>query len=169
MYIHFNTKSTCKLIVHVQVTTLPHPALNYHSSTYLFYHNTHLINYPCLTTHYQFFSPHSDNLAEQLYNASISSDSDTVLGLLRRGADPNSDWYERENSGYTPLMVACYYNRPLIARHLVQWGARTDTRTVDTNRTALHYACREKSIECVRVLLAHHSPTGEPGCVCSCV
>ena len=130
--------------------------------------NTHLINYPCLTAHHQFFSPHSDDLAYQLYNASIAGQDSRVLDLLTRGAPTDSDWYTRERSGLTPLMQACARNHLLTAEHLLKWGAAQDTRN-ENNNTALNFACACNATDCVRLLLAHNSPTGEPGCVCSCV
>ena len=94
-------------------------------------------------------------------------DSD-VLDLLTRGAPTdNSDWYTRVLSGQTPLMVACRFNDPLTAEHLLKWGAALDARDVNNN-TALHYACDGNAADCVRLLLAHNSPTGEPG-VCVAV
>ena len=84
-----------------------------------------------------------------------------MLALLARGADPDYD-------EYTALMAACVYNQPLTAEHLLKWGAALD-KSDDDNRTALHDACINNSMDCVRVLMDHNSPTGEPGCVCSCV
>ena len=130
--------------------------------------NTHLINYPCLTAHHQFFSPHSDHLAEQLYIASMQGQDSRVLDLLTSGVPTDGDWYTRKRSGRTPLMMACYHNHLLTAEHLLKWGAALDARNED-NWTALHYACVNYYADCVRLLLAHNSPTGEPGCVCSCV
>ncbi len=53
-------------------------------------------------------SPHSDNLAKQLYWASSDGRDQEVLELLQRGAPPNnSDYYTREQYGYTPLHRAC--------------------------------------------------------------
>ena len=75
--------------------------------------------------------------------------------------DPDSNFYTREHYGETPLMMACWYNHPLIAEHLLNWGAQVDAKTV-SNSTALHYACLYNSAECVKVLLAHNSSTGEP-------
>ena len=89
-----------------------------------------------------------------------------MLDLLARGADPNNDYYNREHSGLTPLMRACQFNQPLTAEHLLKWGAVVDKRN-ESNNTALHYACYHNCMGCVRVLMAHNSPTGEPGCVCS--
>ena len=65
-------------------------------------------------------------------------------------------------------MQACLYNQPLTAEHLLKWGAVVDKRG-DGNNTALHWACWDNYMDCVRVLMDHNSPTGEPGCVCSCV
>ena len=86
-----------------------------------------------------------------------------MLALLARGADPNKLTY-----GYTPLIGACWSNHPLTAEHLLKWGAVVDKRS-ESNYTALHYACYYNRMDCVRVLMDHNSPTGEPGCVCSCV
>ena len=69
--------------------------------------------------------------------------------------------------GSTPLMVACGYNYPLTAEQLLKWGARVELRGED-NLTALHWACNDNSMPCVRVLMSHNSPTGEPS-VCVAV
>ena len=104
-------------------------------------------------------------IAAQLYNASLNGKDRDVLDLLARGVDPDHSYYSRMHSGFTPLMGACYSNHPLMAEHLLKWGARTDVRTVNNN-TALHWACALKAGDCVGLLLAHNSPTGEPaGCV----
>ena len=83
---------------------------------------------------------------------------------MERGVDPNSDWYSRENKGLTPLIWACSNNHPITAKYLLQWGARVDTRD-EGNWIALHHACYFNNIDCVKVLLAHNSPTGEPDTV----
>ena len=62
------------------------------------------------------------------------------------------------------MMQACINKHPLTAEHLLKWGARTDTRNV-FNKTALHYVCDSNAADSVKLLLAHNSPTGEPGCV----
>ena len=88
-----------------------------------------------------------------------------MLALLAREADPNKLF-----GGSTPLIEACLSNQPLTAEHLLKWGAVVDKRSDDDNNdTALHWACWKNSMDCVRVLMDHNSPTGEPGCVCSCV
>ena len=121
-----------------------------------------------MTAHHQFFSPHSDDLAAQLWGASQWGRDSEVLDLLARGAPTDSDYYTRVRSGGTPLIAACYNNRPLTAEHLLKWGAKVEARD-ERNYTALHYACALNAPDCVRLLLAHNSPTGEPGCVCSYV
>ena len=112
------------------------------------------------------FSPHSDDLAEQLYHASEHGVDTLVLELLARGADPNhNEFYNRVHFGFTPLIVACQYNHPLTAEHLLRWGAAVDKRTTVSKNTAFHFACYHNRMECVRVLMTHNSPTGELGCV----
>ena len=64
-------------------------------------------------------------------------------------------------------MRACYSNQPLTAEQLLKWGARVELRD-GNNWTALHYACAGKSMPCVKLLMSHNSPTGEPS-VCVAV
>ena len=106
--------------------------------------------------HYYHSSLHSGNLAGQLHDASIGGRDTRVLDLLRRGTDPNY---------YYALHRACELNHPHTAVTLIQWGA--DLRRRYSGWTPLHCACRYNNMACVRVLLEHHPPTGEPGCVCS--
>ena len=117
-----------------------------------------------MTAHNQFFFPHSDDLARQLYYASADGQGSRVLDLLTRGAPTDGDWYTRVVNGQTPLMRACVNNHPHTAEHLLKWGAAVDARN-EYNYTALHYACANNAADCVRLLLAHNSLTGEPGCV----
>ena len=79
-----------------------------------------------------------------------------MLDLLRRGTDPN---------GYSQLHAASWTNHPHIAVTLIQWGADVRKKR-DDQWTPLHYACDRNHMACVKVLLEHNSPTGEPGCVC---
>ena len=57
-------------------------------------------------------------------------------------------------------MVACRYNHSLTAEGLIKWGAKVGTRT-EYNMTALHYACYNNKMDCVKVLMAYDCPTGE--------
>ncbi len=69
-------------------------------------------------------SPHSDNLAKQLFYASGSGRDQEVLELLQRGAPPNnSDYYTRERDGRTPLHMACVCNHFHSAELLIKFGA----------------------------------------------
>ena len=111
------------------------------------------------------FSPHRENLDCQLHDARQLSDAGNygrdqeVLDLLHRRVDPDI---------YLAQHWACYRNHPRSAELLIKWGASLSV--IDYNgRIALHWACRGNSMDCVRLLLSHNSPIGEPGCVCSCV
>ncbi len=108
-------------------------------------------------------SPHSDDLAEQLYLASRDGRDQEVLELLQRGVPPNSDYYTREHHGYTPLHIACAYNYLRSAELLIKFGAIV-AATHNYGRTPLHYACFHNSEATAQLLLEHHCPTGEPGC-----
>ncbi len=128
-------------------------------------------------------SPHSDNLAKQLYWASWNGPDREVLKLLQRGAPPNSDYYTREQHGYTPLHMACVDKYLRSAELLIKFGAIVTATTkylcsaellikfgaivaATTNNgwTPLHWACAYNSKATAKLLLEHHCPTGEPRC-----
>ncbi len=109
-------------------------------------------------------SPHSDNLAiaEQLYWASCNGHDQEVLELLQRGAPPNnSDYYTREQGGWTPLHRACCHNHLRSAELLIKFGAIV-TATDNYGRTPLYWACLFNYRAIAKLLLEHHCPTGEP-------
>ncbi len=109
-------------------------------------------------------SPHSDNLAKQLYWASRDGRDQEVLELLQRGAPPNnSDYYTREQRGDTPLHRACANNHLRSAELLIKFGAIV-AATDNNGWTPLHWACLYNSKDTAKLLLEHHCPTGEPGC-----
>ena len=109
-------------------------------------------------------SPHSDDLAEQLYLASSYGRDQEVLELLQRGVPPNSDYYTREYGGLTPLHRACANNHLRSAELLIKFGAIVAATDDIYGYTPLHYACLHNSEATAQLLLEHHCPTGEPGC-----
>ena len=109
-------------------------------------------------------SPHSDNLAKQLHQASNGGRDQEVLELLQFGAPPNSDYYTREKHGETPLHRACYYNNLHSAELLIKFGAIV-VATHNNGSTPLHQACVYNSRNTAKLLLEHHCPTGEPAWV----
>ena len=82
-----------------------------------------------------------------------------MLDLLHRGAHPDTS---------LALHVACNSNHPRTAELLIKWGASLG-HTNDYGLSLLFDACLGNSMDCVRLLMSHNSPKGEPGCVCSCV
>ncbi len=109
-------------------------------------------------------SPHSDDLAEQLYRASNGGRDQEVLELLQRGAPPtNSDCYTREQCECTPLHKACANNHLRSAKLLIKFGAIV-AATDNNGLTPLHWACSYNRKDTAKLLLEHHCPTGEPGC-----
>ncbi len=104
-------------------------------------------------------SPHSDNLAEQLYWASGGGRDQEVLKLLQRGAPPNSDYYTRVHNGDTPLHMACTINNIRSAELLIKFGAIVAAKAND-GWTPLHWACFFNSKATAKLLLEHHCPTG---------
>ena len=115
-----------------------------------------------------FISPYSDDLAKQLYYACASRASHyghdrEVLELLQRGVPPNnSDYYTREQRGYTPLHRACEL-LPRTADLLIKFGAIV-AATDNVGWTPLHYACNNNSKATAKLLMEHHCPTGERAC-----
>ncbi len=107
-------------------------------------------------------SPHSDDLAKQLFQASHYGRDQEVLELLQRGVPPNSDYYTREHDGYTPLHMACA-NHLRSAELLIKFGAIVAC-TDNNGWTPLHWACLHNRKDIAQLLLEHHCPTGEPGC-----
>ncbi len=108
-------------------------------------------------------SPHSDNLASKLYQASDNGRDQEVLELLQRGVPPNSDYYTRECGGYTALHMTCAYNHLCSAKLLIKFGAIV-AATTDVGWTPLHSACAYNRKDSAKLLLEHHHPTGESGC-----
>ncbi len=109
-------------------------------------------------------SPHSDNLAKQLYQASIDGRDQEVLELLQRGVPPgNSDYYTRERGGYTALHMTCTYNHLRSTELLIKFGAIV-AATTNVGWTPLHSACAYNRKDIAKLLLEHHHPTGESGC-----
>ncbi len=108
-------------------------------------------------------SPHSDDLAEQLYWASPHGRDQEVFELLQRGVLPNSDYYTREHRGNTPLHTACANNHLRSSELLIKFGAIV-AATDNDGWTPLHCACGKNKKATAQLLLEHHCPTGEPGC-----
>ena len=89
--------------------------------------------------------------ATALHAASQHGHILVVRSLVRAGADVNQAMTD-EKYGDSPLIVACYYNRPLVADALLQAGARVGFVRKD-GAIALLMACQFGHIECVRVLI----------------
>ncbi len=109
-------------------------------------------------------SPHSDNLAKQLYSASGGGRNQEVLELLQRGAPPNnSNYCTRKQGEKTPLHWACFNNNLRSAELLIKFGAIVAVKT-NGSWTPLHWACLYNRKDIAKLFLEHHCPTGEPGC-----
>ena len=107
-------------------------------------------------------SPHSDDLAEQLYYACGHLYNITnIRWCLDEGVDPNHSWYSRKFNGYTPLHCACSWNNPEAVKLLVERGADIEAIDRRTGHTPLHDASRRGHLECVQPLLDHHADPGE--------
>ncbi len=110
------------------------------------------------------YDDRADDLAITLYYAILGGRDREVLDLLQRGVPPNnSDYYTREQRGYTPLHMACGYNHLCSAELLIKFGAIVAV-TDNNGWTLLHWACLHNSEDTAQLLLKHHCPPGEPGC-----
>ena len=83
------------------------------------------------------------------------------MGLLRKGALPNSDYFSREWDGLAPLHRACLNGLSEKAEYLIKFGASL-TSTNIKGMTPLHFAASKNSMECVKILMKYNSPIGEP-------
>ncbi|MCB0630398.1 MAG: ankyrin repeat domain-containing protein [Saprospiraceae bacterium] len=60
------------------------------------------------------------------------------------------------SDGFTPLALACYFNRPAVAGLLVEHGANVDLAALNPSKVApIHSAVAANSIELTKMLLDH--------------
>lgn len=69
--------------------------------------------------------------------------------LLKYGVNPNTLNYK----GFTALQYAIMYDKPKIAKMLIQAGANINAQTLTDGRTALHFAIQSRSPTILQALL----------------
>ncbi|KAI8489949.1 BRCA1-associated RING domain protein 1 [Branchiostoma belcheri] len=84
-----------------------------------------------------------------LHLAAIKGDAETVLHLLKEGADPNV----RDNAGWTPLHEASNHGHTHVAEVLLDHGALINT-TAFENDSPLHDAVANGRVEVARLLVS---------------
>ncbi|XP_078656243.1 uncharacterized protein LOC144902593 [Branchiostoma floridae x Branchiostoma belcheri] len=84
-----------------------------------------------------------------LHLAAIKGDTETVLLLLKEGADPNV----RDNAGWTPLHEASNHGHTSVAEVLLDHGALINT-TAFENDSPLHDAVANGRVEVARLLVS---------------
>ena len=55
---------------------------------------------------------------------------------------------------WTVLYRACVCNRSDIVKELLKYNPKLNQQTISTDRTAIHAACSNGSLDCVKLLLA---------------
>jgi ankyrin repeat protein len=84
-----------------------------------------------------------------LYDAARTGKTDVVRRLLKQGADVNLGL----ETGWTPLHAACYYNKPSIARLLLEFNPNLETPITHDGYRPLHKAAESGSVEVVKLLV----------------
>ena len=96
-------------------------------------------------------STNRQHLGESLFEACDPKGSvEIVRELLRKGADVN---WKIKPMGWTALHTACVNNRPDIVRLLLEYNPNVNQQT-EYGNTALHLACYDGYLNCVKFLLA---------------
>ncbi len=96
---------------------------------------------------------------EKLYRASEQGCESEVKDLLKKGVDPNNDYYNQVHSGWTPLHAACAKNRCSTVELLAKWGANTEAKDRDGD-TPILCANRMNCTSCVEMLCSCSSISG---------
>ena len=109
---------------------------------------------------------YSEQLAEQLYQATKDGDIDQVTTVLKQGANPNNTLYWRDEWVFPklpPLHHACWKGNLQLAKVLVtSSGAITNRGDRNYNQTPLHWACESGDIDTVMYLINElHCDVGE--------
>ena len=105
---------------------------------------------------------YSEQLAEQLYQATKDGDINVVTTLLKQGANPNNTLYWSNEWGFSklpPLHHACQEGNIKLVKLLVKNGGAT---TDKGDHTPLHWACESGDLDTVMYLINElHCDVGE--------
>jgi len=96
----------------------------------------------------------SNNLNQQLLQATQREDKEAVLRLLQEGADINV----RDAQGRTPVMIATYQHNTDMVRTLLQAGADVDIRDNNKENPLLH-AGAQGWLDILRLAIEAHADT----------
>jgi ankyrin repeat protein len=88
---------------------------------------------------------------DNLINATRNLDYNRVKIFVTAGADLN----EKDNNGFTPLIIASYYGNAPIVKYLCENGANLNIQDND-GWTALIYASYYQFEDVVQILLLYH-------------
>jgi len=90
-------------------------------------------------------------LNADLWTASSKGQLDVVIEVIEAGADIDSRC--NDNHSKTPLMLAAYYNYPLIVRELLKLGANMEVSSPSLGYTPLMLASKKGHLEVITELL----------------
>lgn len=93
-----------------------------------------------------------------LTTACMHNNPSLVKRLIKEGCDVN----HQNEMGYSPLMTACLYGNALVVKTLLDAGADVNLTIVDEKATALHIACGNGYLDCVKFLLEAPNSTVDP-------
>lgn len=102
---------------------------------------------------------HTKNLSKDLlmecsrHNARL----DRVKKLIEAGAELE----EKDSRGYTPLLLAVYYNHLEIVKYLINNNANLNAKC-NLNTTALYIASKERNIQILSLLIRSHIDLDNP-------
>lgn len=98
-------------------------------------------------------SPGPDDLHRSLFKAVAARDVVTISNLVGMGADPNVQ-HPYFFFGWTPLIMATYFEYPEVVESLLSLGADIKRRD-GLGKTALNYAISADNTNVARILLEH--------------
>ncbi len=100
---------------------------------------------------------HQRRLNEQLIEAAKAANTDTVISLLKQGADIN---HSRDSEDQTSLLCAAWYGHAEVVKILIEHNANPNDTTYDGS-TALMRAAIKGRADIIRLLIEAHADVNQ--------